>query len=154
MGAKVPTKVSLGRAVQLCLMALFHPKRFAEAEAADNALLNVAPNAPAELSALKVRRALVSSLALVLLAGAIGWAAGSVLNRWYGPACTSTIALLQTVGALILLWATLAVRGWDIVTYASVTLSERVNQWIYRFLYCCGSAVLVWSVFWQSRACG
>jgi hypothetical protein len=128
MGAKVPTKVSLGRAVQLCFMALFDPKRFAEAEAADNALLNVAPNAPAELSALKVRRALVGSLALVLLAGAIGWVAGSVLNRSYGPACTSTIAFLQTVGVLIVLWATLAVRGWDILTYASVTLSERVNQ--------------------------
>ena len=147
MGAKLPTKVTLCRAIGLCLMAIFAPKRFAAAEAADNAILNAAPNAPAEAPVLKVRRALLNSLLLVLLAGAVGWSLGVALTRLYGPACPSTILLLQMFGAMILLWATLAVRGWDIVTYASATLSERVNQWIYRFLYCCGSAVLVWSLF-------
>lgn len=153
MGFKTPTKVSICRAIRLCFMALFDPKGFAQAEAEDNAVLNASPNAPSEAGAFKVRRALFGSMALVLLAGAIGWAVGTVLTFLYGPACASTISILQTTGALILLWATLAVRGWDIQTYSSVTLSERVNQWIYRFLYCCGSVMLVWSLFWQSRVC-
>lgn len=154
MGAKIPNKVTMCRAIQLCCMAIFAPKRFAEAEASDNAVLNAAQNAPPEASVLKIRRALLNSLLLVLLAGAVGWVFGAVFTRWVGSACSSTISLLQMVGALILLWATLAVRGWDILTYVSVTLSERVNQWIYHFLYCCGSAVLVWSLFWQSHTCG
>jgi hypothetical protein len=154
MGPKVPTKVTIWRGIALCFLAIFAPQRFAKAEAADDAILNAAPNAPPEPRVLKVRRALFSSLFLVLLAGVLGWLFGTLMTRWYGPACSSSISLLATVGALILLWATLAVRGWDILSYSNATLSERVNQWIYRFLYCCGSGLLVCSVFWQSRSCG
>jgi hypothetical protein len=154
MGPKLPSRVTPWRAIALCLMAVFTPNRFAAVEAEDSAALNASANAPAEPPVLKVRRALVNSLLLVLASGAVGWSIGEALTRWYEPACASTIQLIQMVGALMLLWATLAVRGWDIFTYATVTLSERVNQWIYRFLYCCGSAILVWSLFWRSRACG
>jgi hypothetical protein len=138
MGTKLPTKVSLGRGIALCLMAVLSPKSFAEAEAADTRLLNAAASAPADTSVLKVRRALVGSLVLVLVSGGIGCSIGFTLTHSFGPACFSTISVLQTFGALIILWATLAVRGWDIQTLGGVTLTERVNQWIYRFCIAAG----------------
>ena len=49
-------------------------------------------------------------------------------------------------GAGLLLWGTLFVRGYDIQTYGGVTLTERVNQWVYRTMYCAGTALLVCSV--------
>lgn len=89
MGAKIPNKVTIWRAIQLCCMAIFAPKRFAEAEASDNAVLNAAQNAPPEASVLKIRRALLNSLLLVLLAGAVGWVFGAAFTRWVGSACSS-----------------------------------------------------------------
>ena len=53
---------------------------------------------------------------------------------------------LQIFGATVLLGATLFVRGWDIQSWGGVTLTERVNRWIYRFLYCLGTAVIVASL--------
>jgi hypothetical protein len=40
----------------------------------------------------------------------------------------------------------LFVRGWDIQTLGGVTLTERVNRWIYRLLYCLGTAAIVTSL--------
>lgn len=153
MGTKVRTDVSLRRAIVLCVFAIFAPERFAKEEVADNALLKAALDLPAEAPVFKVRRALSRSLLLVMASGGIGVVAGLTSRLWHGPACPSTIAVLQVAGTLIVLWATLAVRGWDILTYVSVTLSERVNQWIYRFLYCCGTLLLVWSVSWPTHSC-
>jgi hypothetical protein len=47
---------------------------------------------------------------------------------------------------MLLLWGTLFVRGWDIQTIGGVTLVERVNHWIYRTLYCLGTAVFIFSL--------
>ncbi len=154
MARKLPTPVSLLRAAQLCLLALIKPVRFTAIEREDNAKLNSAPDAPPIEQVLLVRRALVGSLLLVLISGAAGFVVGYVLSLSLGPACARTIAVLQVLGALILLWATLAVRGWDVQTFFSVTLTERVNQWIYRFLYCAGTALLVLSLAWQLPATG
>jgi hypothetical protein len=49
---------------------------------------------------------------------------------------------------LVLLWATIAVRGNEIETWGGVTLSERVNKWIFQGLYFVGTTFLVWSVSW------
>jgi len=56
------------------------------------------------------------------------------------------ITASQVFGAGLLLSGTLFVRGWEIQSWSGVTLTERVNQWIYRFLYCTGTAVLIWSL--------
>jgi hypothetical protein len=56
---------------------------------------------------------------------------------------------LQIAGALILLCGTLAVRGWDIQTHGGVTLTERVNQWLYRGAYCVGSALVIVALAWS-----
>jgi len=148
MSAKTSTKVTVCRAIQLCFMAIFAPGRFAEAEASDNAVLNAAQNVPPEAPVLKGQAGTAQFAATCSTGGCCRlWS--PCRAQWVGPACPSTVSLLHTVGALILLWATLAVRGWDVLTYASLPLTERVNQWMYRFLYCCGSAVLVWSSFWE-----
>ncbi|MBK7646146.1 MAG: hypothetical protein IPJ12_03035 [Betaproteobacteria bacterium] len=145
-----PTKISFFKAVYYCFLAIVMPQRFVAEETADNALLNaLAPQEPEE-RALKLRHALFKAFQLVFASGIFGVVIGLLAHRFCGPASSNTIAALQIIGALILLWGTLAVRGWDIQTYGGVTLTERVNQWIYRFLYCCGTAVLVLSLSWPT----
>jgi hypothetical protein len=145
-----PTKISFLSAVRLCFLAVFVPQHFLAEENADNEKLKAIPPSEPEERVHKLRRALLRAFQLVSLSGAIGIAIGQLTYRTCGPASSNTIASLQVVGALILLWGTLAVRGWDIQTYGGITLTERVNQWIYRFLYCCGTAALVLSLSWPS----
>jgi drug/metabolite transporter (DMT)-like permease len=104
--------------------------------AADNNSVNV------------VSRAFWMSLVLVLVSALIGAAAGMVCGRVLGAASPRAISWLQIVGASMLLWGTLFVRGWEIQTYKGQTLVERVNRWIYRALYCVGTAMLVSSLTW------
>ncbi len=92
------------------------------------------------------------SLILVLVSGVIGAVAGQICGRIFGAASPRCIVLLQVVGASMLLWGTLFVRGWEIQTYKGKTLVERVNQWIYRALYCAGTVILVSSLTWPQVA--
>lgn len=150
MAAQQPTKISCLRAIHLCFLALFWPQRFIAAEEENNRQVSALPPAEPERGVLKLHRALRSAFGLVVLSGAIGATIGKIAHEFCGPASSNAIAMLQIVGALLLLWGTLAVRGWDIQTYGGATLTERVNQWIYRFLYCCGTAVLVISLSWPT----
>ena len=59
------------------------------------------------------------------------------------------MAALQVIAGAILLWATLSYLGWEIQTYKSETLGEKVNRWIFRGNYCVGTAVLVCSLLWS-----
>jgi hypothetical protein len=106
------------------------------------------PPAPSH-PALEVRRAFWSSLIVVLASLAAGCAVGLLLSRLLGRPSTRTLSALQLVGASLLLWGTLFVRGWGIQTYSGVTLTERVNQWIYRALYFFGTGVIVCSLSWS-----
>ncbi len=148
MSQKSPTPVSFARGIYLCLLVIFHPSGFAKLEREDNAILEASPHAPQINSVLRVRDALLNSLLLVLAAAGAGFLLGYVLRTWWGPATAGIVAMLQVIGALTLLWATLAVRGWDILTFGGITYTERVNQWIYRFIYCVGTSILVWSLAW------
>lgn len=144
-----PTPVSFLRAVQLCLLLIFSPGRFQAAEEADNRALSAATSiAPPPPRWLTVRRALIYSGRLVLIAGVVGFVTGLGLGNYLRCATPKNIVWLQIVGTCLLLWGTLFVRGWDIQSFGGVTLSERVNQWLYRFLYCTGTAVLVSSLSW------
>ncbi len=148
MAAQHPTKISFLKAIHLCFLALFFPQRFIAEEEANNRQLTELPPVEPEKGALKLRRALFKAFELVALSGVIGTIVGRIAHGLCGPASSNTISVLQIAGALLLLWGTLAVRGWDIQTYGGATLTERVNQWIYRLLYCCGTAVLVISLSW------
>lgn len=149
MSQKHPTPVAFALAVKLCVLAICHPSKFEALESDDNAVLDATTNAPHIAHVLQIRNALKNSLLLVLAATVCGLFFGCILRYAYGPASTNTLAVLQGGGALVLLWATLAVRGWDILTNCAVTYSERVNQWIYRSLYCLGTSIIVCSLVWQ-----
>lgn len=142
------TKIPLFQAISLCFIAAFRPKVLAEAELADNEVRKGFPQPPPheEPRAFKVTRALWGSLIWVIGSIALGYAIGKTLHSiLQGP--SGTLArVLQVLGAMLLLWGTLFVRGWDIQSWGGVTLSERVNRWIFRFLYCLGTAIIVTSL--------
>jgi hypothetical protein len=150
MGKKIPTNISFFRAIFICLLAVFRPSRLAELEKQDSVLLESAPSDD-EPRIKKVHHAFWASLVLILVFGTLGVVAGFILRCFYGVAPSSAINILQIIGAGLLLWGTLFVRGFEIESYACVTLSERVNQWLYRTMYCIGTAVIICSLAWASN---
>lgn len=144
-----PTPISFLGAARLCFLLLFAPKKLiAEQDEDAKARNNYTTQIKHENRTYIVRRAFLYSLVLVVFSGTTGAAAGFLLGTWLGCATTKLIAWLQIFGACLLLWGTLFIRGWEIQTHCGVTLVERVNQWLYRFLYCIGTTVLVCSLVW------
>jgi hypothetical protein len=143
------TPIRLGRKIVLCFQTIFTPGRMEAAEQKDNELRKTLPPAVEPHRAYVVRKAFWSALGLVVAAVLAGLVGGWVLALLVGRPTDRIITGLQISGAGLLLWGTLFVRGWDIQTIGGVTLTERVNQWIYRFLYFVGTAVLTLSVAWQ-----
>jgi hypothetical protein len=142
-----PTSISFFKAVQLCFILLFAPKRFLALQEQDNELLKARSKGQREPGVFVVRRAFFIAALLVAISGTVGYLAGIAIATC---SCSSPkyVMWLQIIGACILLWGTLFVRGWEVQTYGGITLTERVNQWIYRTLYCVGTAVVVFSVAW------
>ncbi len=141
------TRIGFCRALLLCIWAVSTPRKLVDAEAADEeARKSFPPAPPGEPDAFKVRRAFWNSLGLVLCSIAVGYVAGCLMAHAFRAPAPSFILVLQTGGAMLLLWGTLFVRGWDIQTIGGVTLSERVNHWIYRSLYFLGTAAIVASL--------
>ncbi len=147
-----PTPVSFLAAVRLVLLLIFKPKRFLELQAENSAVLNAVPNVVREESAFVVRRVFFTSFLLVLVSAGFGYVVGLGLGQVIGCVSSGVIVWFQIVGTSLLLWGTLFIRGWDIQTYGGVSLTERVNQWIYRALYCAGTAILVASLALPSCA--
>ena len=144
------TPVTFANAVRLCLLLLFSQERFVEAERQDNEARNArTERPPLPHAAVNVRNALSRSFLLVAASATAGVAAGWFMAGLKYCATPGNVAALQVVGASLLLWATLFVRGFEIQTNAGVTLTERVNQWLYRFLYCVGTALIVYSLAFQ-----
>ena len=136
--------------IQACLAVIVSGAKFLELQKTAAPALGVTA-ASDDNGAHVVHRAFWLSFLLVAISCIVGAVAGATAGDWFGPASTRLIAILQVVGALLLLWGTLFVRGWEIQTYKGTTLIERVNQWIYRSLYCTGTAVLVASLVWPQR---
>ena len=86
------------------------------------------------------------------MSAVVGFVAGWLMENLKFCATPGNVAALQVVGASLLLWATLFVRGFEIQTYAGVTLTERVNQWLYRFMYCVGTLLIVYSLAFKACA--
>ena len=142
------TKVSVLRALQLCAFGVLCPRKVTEAERGDEEIRKGFPQPPPpqEPRAFRVRRAFWASLILVVCSIAVGYGAGATLRGLGGPGTSKLVGGLQIVGATLVLWATLFVRGWDIQSIGGVTLTERVNQWLYRALYCLGTGAVVASL--------
>ena len=140
------TKIRPFRALLLCAFAAFCPRRLVEAERADEEARKRLPQPPEDPRAFKVTRGLWASLAWVVGSMGFGYLSGKALGTLTGTQPTRLVAGLQVFGATVLLWATLFLRGWDIQSWGGVTLTERVNRWIYRVLCCLGTAALVASL--------
>lgn len=149
MGNTTPTRLSFIQSVRLLALLVFRPNSFIEEENKDNKHRNTLPDdAFKEPRALVLRHALFLSLISVLCSGLLGCFFGLLMVQ-ICPAPPSFITTaMQILGALLLLWATLFVRGWDIQSYGGATFTECANRWIYRLLYCTGTAVLVLSLVW------
>lgn len=106
------------------------------------------PAASDDDSVLIVSRAFRTSFFIVLLAAIAGALGGLTLLSLFGEASSRSVAVLQIVGASILLMATIYVRGADIETWAGETLIERVNRWLYCGGYFLGTAAIVASLAW------
>jgi hypothetical protein len=148
-----PTPVGFFGAIRLCWLLLAKPRRFLEVQQEDGRVRNnYSDRVEPEPSAHIVRRAFFYSFLLVVASGVAGYGAGIALGAWLRCAQPSFIVWLQIGGASLLLWGTLFIRGWEVQTYAGVTFTERVNRWIYRFLYCVGTAIIVCSLAWPQCA--
>lgn len=147
MADTTPSPVSPLRALWLCVLLVLSPTRFTIAEETDNAWRAANPSTEQKWSKAEiVRAALLSSLIAVMASAAIGYAIG-YLTKFLGICFSgSSVAWIQIVGASVLLWGTLFIRGYEIVTWCGVTYSERVNQWLYRSMYCVGTSVAVFSL--------
>jgi len=144
-----PTPVTVNRAAYLCLLGVFAPTKLVAEEEKDNTARQNFSGQPVQIHhAYIVRRAFWTSLGLVLASIASGYLLGRLAFWIVGAPRQSVILVMQIVGASILLWGTLFVRGWEVQTMCGVTLTERVNQWLYRFLYFGGTAIIVWSLAW------
>jgi hypothetical protein len=142
-----PTLISIARALFLCVKLLVAPEQMADEEKSDNEYREkMGPATVPKHRAYAVRKAFFSSLLLVVFSGLLGYAAGALGDYVGRCAPTSTVAWLQITGAMVLLWGTLFIRGWEIQTLSGVSLTERINQWIYRTLCCVGTVLLVYSL--------
>jgi hypothetical protein len=137
------------RASKFCFLLVFLPEKFKAMEEADNARQNALDEKKTpeqrerEWGYPVVRRALGFSLLLVVFAAILGWFGGRLVGWFRYCALAWWIGFLQIAGTGLLLWATLFVRGWEIQTYGGKTLTERVNQWIFRALSFIGTLILV-----------
>ena len=145
------TKASAWRALRLSILAILSPNRFAEENERDNAVLNPTfEGARPEPGAAVVFRAFWLSFLAVIGSMLSGLLLGRMSFGFFGCSSSSVLIALTAVGAGVLLWGTLFVRGWQVQTNKGVSLVERVNQWLYRALYCLGTATVVWSVTWPA----
>ena len=146
MTARVPVPLSNWMKLKLVWLAFFKPAEFERIEAKDNTTLETRPKAdPSRVQ--MVRTSYVQSLVLVLSAVIVGWLVALVGQR----VCSQTRVWptgFGIIGTALLLWATVAVRGWEVASFSTVTLGERLNIWIFRFLYWIGTACLIAALFW------
>jgi hypothetical protein len=94
----------------------------------------------------KIRSALVSAFWLTTSAVLLGLLAGFAFAVLFGKPSSWIVSILAVAGAAIILFATLALLGWEIQSCKGDTLPEMVNQWLFRFLYWCGTFLFVLSI--------
>lgn len=147
----IGTPLTFFQKTRLVWLALFAPQAFIREEEADNIRLNAAATVTdVNCGVYKVRSGIRQALLWGSLAMILGFLVGAVVGAAVGAALKFAIGIV-VLGTTILLWASLAVQGWNIQTADGVTLSERLNQWVFRTLYFLGTVLIsagsVWSLF-------
>ena len=130
------------------LVLFVSPERFGTLADVDAKSLVKPPHGFVQ-AARDIRRAIATSVAMVLGTILVGWLSGMLLTKGFGPAPDATSTVCQFGGAGILLWATLSKQGWNIQTFNGNTLPERLDRYIYRGLYVFGTWLLVLSLAWS-----
>jgi hypothetical protein len=142
-----PTPASPWRIVVLCWLAAFAPARFEEIERQDKIALNADTRTPQSPGIRAVRQAFghsaVWGISAVIVGALLGWVTALLFDP--GP---FALAVAASLGTAVLLWATLALKGWEIQTWGGVTLTERVNLWWFRGLYWIGTVLVVVAAIW------
>ncbi|MBU6440526.1 MAG: hypothetical protein KGJ85_05565 [Betaproteobacteria bacterium] len=151
-------RISLPGAVRLCALLVFDRSRFIQEAHADLARRQGIEPAALRLDPYRaqqtdrIRKELWRSFVLVLCALACGIVLAFLFAALQPQPRPFVCALTQILGAAVLLWGTLAVRGGDIATLEADSLPERVNQWIYRTLYFIGTALITLGTAWPVLA--
>lgn len=136
----------------VCFLVFFNPKKFIKKEENDNALQKAFSSVEEKKHHIYiVIRAFWHSLGLIIFFVILGALVGLFLRHKFNNPTQYMVSLLQVGGACLLLWGTLFIRGWEIQTWAGVTLTERVNQWIYRTLCCMGTSIIICSLVWAIK---
>ena len=147
MGDVKPTDASAQRVIKLVVWTLFMPDRFQSEEEVDSEVLNTRPQGTTTGRVYKIRRAFGQSflwcVSAVLTGLLLGWLALSIIGA-SPKLATATIIC----GTTVLLWATLALQGWEIQSFSGATLGERLNRWLFRSLYSVGTAFIVAGSYW------
>ncbi|MBU1753320.1 hypothetical protein KKG56_05635 [bacterium] len=150
MADRRSTKIHFIYMVYLCFLAVFCPKKFIKEEIKDNEhRKGFSAQDKKEHGVYVVNRAFWHSFGLITLFGFIGGVVGWLLRSQFNQPSSNIIIFLQVIGAGLLLWGTLFIRGWEIQTICGVTLIERVNQWLYRTLCCIGTMIVICSLIWE-----
>lgn len=134
------------RIIYLTYLVFFDKDKFAKEEEKYNKQCSDNLDKPSGIYL--IRQSLSCSFLLILISGEVGFCISQFITIFFGSPGKFYLTTIQVIGTLILLWATLAVRGWDIQTWSGATLIEHINKRIYQFLYCLGTVLFVVSIFW------
>ena len=141
-------RVLIHIAIWATVLAVFAPTRFLHFQDRVTKPLGI-PAASDANSVTVVSRAFWTAVAIVLAAAIVGVLAGFGLGGAFGSPTPRGIAVLQIVGASILLLATIYVRGPAIETWDRETLIERIDRWLYCGGYFLGTSAIVASLAWS-----
>jgi len=125
------------------LLLIFNTQKFIEIEIKHDQELPDLNENFAPPRAVILKNSLLLSLFIVLSAGILGFFISLGILFYNYELTRNGIVILQISSALFLLWGTLFLRGWEIQSYIGETLTERINQFIYRSLYFIGTVLIV-----------
>lgn len=98
----------------------------------------------------KFRRGIATGIITTAFTIAVGAVAGTALRYLFGEPAKSWIYFIQASGAAVILGATLAEVGGDIMTWKKASIPEQLNKLIFRGLYVAGTFLFVLSVAWDA----
>lgn len=81
---------------------------------------------------------------------AVGAVSGTAFRCLFGEPAKALVYFLQALGAAVILGATLAEVGDDVMTHGGRSIPEQLNKLIFRSLYVAGTFLFLLSVAWDA----
>lgn len=98
----------------------------------------------------RIRRGLAEGIITTAFTILVGAAVGLALRHLVGAPAKAVVYAIQATGAAVILGATLAEVGGDIMTWDRVSIPEQLNKLMFRALYVFGTFFFVLSVAWDA----